>query len=135
MGAKFSLAAHDLDALQQAMVAYEGDTERAINEVLHNEAGSLIYEEINPLINPSGRTFKGHSSSATVSAWPFYDTTKNLAVTVRTKAKWDYLYFPDDGSNTGTHAGNQRFFERGGEKAVPEVAERCMSALTDLWEG
>lgn len=136
MGAEFSIMSGDvIDELAESIAKYEGSSTRAINKVFHEDAGPIIYGEINPLINPSGRTFKGHSSSATVSAWPLYDTSKDLAVTVKTKPKWGYLYFPDDGSNTRKHAGNQRFFERGGEKAVPKVVERCLKVLTEEWKG
>lgn len=135
MAGVFELNENDLESLQQYISRYEGGAENAINEVLHDDAGPLIYGEINPFINPSGRTFKGHSKSARDSAWPRYDTDKNLEITVGTKSKWHYLYFPDDGSNTRKHAGNQRFFERGGEKAVPKVVERCLKVLTEEWKG
>lgn len=135
MGAEFGIDAKDFDKLHQAMADYGGDAEKAVNEVLHNEAGPLVYEEINPLINPSGRKFKGHSKSAKASAWPLYDTSANLAVTVKTKPKWGYLYFPDDGSTTRRHAGNQHFFQRGGDKAAPKIVERCIGVLTEQWKG
>lgn len=135
MGGLFELDAKDLESLQQSISSYEGSAESAINEVLHDDAGPLINEEINPLINPSGRTFKGHSKSAKNSPWPRYDTDKNLEITVGTKSKWHYLYFPDDGSNTRRHAGNQHFFERGAEKAAPKVVARCLDVLTQEWKG
>lgn len=135
MGGAFTLDAKDFDRLQRAIAEYGGDAEGAINEVLHEEAGPLIYEEINPLINPSGRKFKGHSKSAKNSPWPLYDTSANLAVTVKTKSKWGYLYFPDDGSNTRKHVGGQHFFQRGGEKAAPKVVDRCLNVLIDKWKG
>jgi len=134
MGGIFELNANDLESLQQSVSRYEGNAENAINEVLHNDAGPLIYGEINPLINPSGRTFKGHSKSSKDSAWPRYDK-ENLEITVGTKSKWHYLYFPDDGSNTRRHAGNQHFFERGAEKAAPKVVARCLDVLTQEWKG
>ena len=139
MGGVFTLDAGDFDILRQAIADYGGDAEKAINDVLHEEAGPLIYEEINPLINPSNRAFKGHSKSAKDSPWPIYDTSANLAVTVKTKSKWGYLYFPDDGSNVSNPkrraSGNQRFFERGGEKATPKVVARCIEVLNDTWKG
>ncbi|MBQ9785060.1 MAG: hypothetical protein IJW29_06455 [Clostridia bacterium] len=135
MGAEFGIDVKDFDRLQQAIADYGGNAEDAINRVLHEEAGPLIYEEINPLINPSGRKFKGHAKSAKNSPWPLYDTSANLAVTVKTKAKWGYLYFPDDGSNTRKHAGNQHFFQRGGDKAAPKVVDRCLNVLIDEWKG
>lgn len=116
-----------------AAEAYVGDSEEAINRVLHEEAGPLIYIRINPLIHPSGRTFKGHRASATASHWQEYRTGENLAVTVAAEGAYRYLYFPDDGSSSRRHAGNQQFFKRGGEAAVDEIAERCMAALRENW--
>lgn len=129
------LDASAMDALHEKIRAYPGDAERAVNEVMHNEVGPIAYPRINDLINPSGRKFKGHSKSAKASAWQRYDTDKNLSVTVGAKAKWRYLYFPDDGTNTYKHAGNQQFFKRGGEKAMPEIVEALETALTDEWKG
>lgn len=125
----------DAEVLVKAIAQFEGDAEKAINKVLHEEAGPLIYEEINPLINPSGRKFKGHSKSAKNSPWPRYDTDENLEITVGAKSKWHYLYFPDDGTNTQRHSGNQRFFERGGTKAVPKIVARCLTVLNETWKG
>ena len=53
------LDASQVEALASAVSGYGERAEEAINEVLHDEAGPLIYRKINPLIHPSGRTFKG----------------------------------------------------------------------------
>ena len=133
MKAEISLDASDFDRVMAAAKAFPGDAEQAINNVMHNEAGPLVYKRINPLIHPSGRTFKGHSASATASAWPMYDTGENLAVTVKARSRYGYLYFPDDGSNTKRHAGQQHFFRRGAEAATTEIVDRCLTALTREW--
>lgn len=123
----------DFAAVTVAARQYPDNAERAINEVLHNEAGPVIYRGINPLIHASGRTFKGHKASAKVSDWPEYRTNENLAVTVAAKGNYQYLYFPDDGSNTNRHAGNQQFFKRGAESVIPRIVERCVQAITSEW--
>lgn len=133
-GRTLSLDAEQIGDLQVRVAAYGDGAEDAVNDVLHREAGPIIYEEINPLIHPSGRTFRGHTSSATRARWPRYVTDENLAVTVGTTSKWRYLYFPDDGGNTKRHAGGQHFFLRGATAAVPEVLKRCLAALTQEWE-
>lgn len=123
-----------LSTLADAISALGDNAESVINRVLHDEAGPLIYKKINPLIHPSGRTFKGHTASARSSDWPSYLTNRNLSVTVTTKSKFAYLYFPDDGSNSHRHYGNQQFFARGGEDAAQEIADRCVKALLEELE-
>lgn len=131
----FDINADELDRLHQAVGEYPGNAEKAVNEVLHNEAGPVIQRRIDPLIHPSGRTFKGHRKSAKGADWGRYDAKENLTVTVGAKAKYRYLYFPDDGSNTRRHAGNQQFFRRGGEAATPEVVDMCVTAITNELKG
>lgn len=132
-GIVFGMDAASLEAVQDAIRAFPGDAESAINSVMHGEAGPMIYRRINPLINPSGRTFKGHRASAKSSDWPFYDVSENLAVTVKAQGSFGYLYFPDDGSDTRRHAGGQEFFRRGGEQAAQEVVDACLGAISREW--
>lgn len=132
-GGIFGMDAAPLMAMQEAIRAFPGDAESAINSVMHGEAGPMIYRRINPLINPSGRTFKGHRASARASDWPSYDVSENLAVTVRAQGSFGYLYFPDDGSTTRRHAGGQEFFRRGGEQAAREVVDACLGAISREW--
>lgn len=132
MSETFSLDASDFERLQQSMEDFGEGSGQVITEALH-ESGPVIYERINPLIHPSGRTFKGHRSSATQSAWPTYVTNESMAVTVTARGKWHYLYFPDDGSNTDRHAGMQDFMMRGAQDAAPEIIERCLGALMQEW--
>lgn len=132
-GGIFAMDATPLAAMHDAIRAFPGDAESAINSVMHGEAGPMIYRRINPLINPSGRTFKGHRASAKASDWPSYDVSENLAVTVKAQGSFGYLYFPDDGSDTRRHAGGQEFFRRGGEQAAQEVVDACLGAISREW--
>lgn len=131
----FEVDAASLEPLMRRIESAGEMAESVVNGVLHEEAGPIIYRRINPLIHPSGRTFKGHRASAASSDWTHYDIGKNLAVTVRTKSRFNYLYFPDDGSNTRHHFGNQEFFRRGGEASVDEIVSRCMAAIDKELEG
>lgn len=85
MSGNVSLSAREFDRLMAAAQAYPENAEKAINDVLHKQAGPLISQRINPLIHPSGRTFKGHRASAVASDWPRYDIDENLAVSVGRK--------------------------------------------------
>lgn len=126
----FSLNAEQLQQLTNSMEAYEGKAGEVINEVLHKQGAELIMENILPLIHSSGRTWKGKKKSATV-ADPFKSDDEPLAVVVKSKAAYGYLYFPDDGTNTKCHAGEQYFMQRGAEAAAPDILELCVIKLTE----
>jgi len=64
MPAKFKIDISEADNLVQAMKDYEGDVEKVINDVLHNEAGSIMQESIKRLIPTSGRTWLGKKRPA-----------------------------------------------------------------------
>ena len=134
MSSWFALDAPAFDEVIAAAMAFGDGADKVIERTLHEEAGREIYERINPLIHPSGRTFKGHRASARASDWPTYDKG-SMSVTVAARCEWHYLYFPDDGSNTRRHAGNQRMFERGAEQATQRVADMCIENLMETWEG
>lgn len=118
------------ERLQEAMQAYQGKTEEAINDVLHNEAGQLIHDAVKRLIPRSNRDWKGKKKPAATSNSLLVAGT-NLSVTVKTKTAYNYLYFPNDGSNTRRHVGQQFFFERGGESQTDEVINRCIARLVN----
>ena len=67
---------------------------------------------------------------------PFTENTgEELAVTIKTKPKYDYLYFPDDGSNTRRHVGNQQFMRRGAEKSRDRIIDICVGRLAQEFGG
>jgi len=127
----FHLDVYQMDRLISALHDFEGDTESAINDVLHNEAGDLAQEAIRRLMPTSGKRWKGKRPPAKTSKSMRNDKA-NLEVTVRNTSYYDYLYFPNDGSNTRRHAGQQFFFERGGESVVDDIIRRCIDRLSFL---
>ena len=130
---KFDLNTEGFDDLYQAMQDFQGNVEEEINDVLHNEAGDLIEEAIYRLMPVSGARWKGKKKGAK-SAKSLMQVKENLSITVKSKTAYNYLYFPDDGSNTQKHVGNQQFFKRGGESQVDEIKDRCISRLVNAIE-
>lgn len=124
----------DVDKLQQAVKDFAGNAEEAINEVLHGEGGALIQEAIQRLIPVSGRKRWKGKAPAAASSNSLRIIPANLAVTVTTAKRYQYLYFPNDGTNTRRHAGQQFFFERGGEAVKDDIIDRCVSKLTNNFE-
>ena len=133
-GASWTVDATQIDRLMEAATIWPRVSEDAINEVLHGEGATLIGESIDQLVPESGRRFKGHTSGAKGSNWQSYDM-KNLSVTVAARGKRGYLYFPDDGTNTRRHAGNQQFFRRGAEAATDDVVDLCVDEMIMRMEG
>lgn len=126
----FEIHIKDMDTIFERIQAAGERSEGIINDVLHEYGGGKIEEKIMPLIPASGRKWKGKKKEAR-SAQPFRQEKGNLSVTVKTKYGYHYLYFPDDGSNTIKHRGNQRFMYRGAEQALPEILEQCTAKLTE----
>ena len=125
-----TLNAESFAELEKAMVDYQGNTEKTINDVLHNEASPLIQDAVRRLIPESKKTWKGKKAAA-VDGRSLTDVKENLSVTVKTTKQYQYLYFPDDGTNTRRHVGNQQFFQRGGESQIDEITNRCINRLTE----
>lgn len=133
MSGPIMLNAEELDRLQKALENFPGNSERAINEVLHGEGGTLIQESIRRLIPVSGKTWRGKAAPAK-SGKSLMLVPGNLSVTTKSTKKYHYLYFPDDGTNTRRHVGNQQFFPRGAENAVPEVVDMCIENITNKFK-
>lgn len=133
----FKLDTQQFDALQRAIQLYSGDAERTVNDVLHNEGGKLINDEIMRLLPESGRTWNGKRKAAK-RAKPFSQKNENLAVIVRTVYAYHYLYFPDDGTNTKNHIGYRgrprEFMYKGAENKTGEIIDRCINRLIQRWE-
>jgi tartrate dehydratase alpha subunit/fumarate hydratase class I-like protein len=123
----------DFDRLQNAMKEYSGNVEEAINEVLHNEAGADIEEAVRRLMPVSGRRWKGKKPAAK-TAKSLRQLPANLSITVKSAKSYQYLYFPNDGGSTNNHAGQQFFFEKGGEIVTPKVVDRCITKLIENFE-
>lgn len=127
---RFSVNAEDFERLQKAVQSFPGDAEAAINEVLHGYGADTISERIRKYMPVSDKKKGAHA----VDAKSLRHTDGNLSTTVRTTNKYHYLYFPDDGTNTRRHVGNQQFFLRGAEDASGEIVDACLEKITKTFE-
>lgn len=118
----------DFERVESAIKKYQGNAEDAINEVLHNEASDLIQESIRLLMPVSGRTWRKKKPAAK-TAKSLGEQKFNLAIVVKAEKAYQYLYFPDDGTNTRRHVGNQQFFLKGAELKKDEIINRCVERL------
>lgn len=123
-----------VEALQAAMEEYEGAAGPLIDEVLHGEGADYIKSEIAMLIPSSGRHWKGKAAPAS-AAMPAHFSQDNgtLSVTIAARGRYGYLYFPDDGSNSMRHQGDQGFMQRGAENATSKIIDLCVGRLVDAF--
>lgn len=105
---------------------------KVINDVLHdNDTAEGVIYAIKSLMPNSRRDWKGKPENAIFSDCFISDTSELLTLTIKTKKPYNYLYFPDDGSNTKNHQGNQHFMKRGADASVSSIAQLCAAQLTD----
>lgn len=126
--ARFDLDTKEVERLFNTVKNFPGNAEKSINDVFHNDAPPIVSEEIKRLMPVSGKTWKGKAPAAK-TAKSLTDEKANLSFTVKTTGKYHYLYFPDDGTNTRRHVGNQQFFKRGGENKQTEIVDRCINRI------
>lgn len=129
----FRLDASDFGRLEEAMKQYRGDAVATINDVLHNQGGQLIHDEIKRLMPISGKRWRGKKAPAKTGK-SLNIVGGNLSVTVSAKKTYQYLYFPDDGTNTKRHVGNKQFFAKGGENMKEEILDLCIGRLVNEFE-
>lgn len=131
---KLELSHEEFDRLTEFLQGYQMRAVKHINDVLWNEGATLIQTGIQQLLPESGRTWRGKKPAAKRAA-PFTVTDKAaLTVEVGTKYAYHYLYFPDDGSTTRKHAGNQQFMLRGAEMQQPQILDLCVNRLVNEFE-
>lgn len=124
---RITIDENDLLQLTEKMKDFQGNAEEVINDVLHNFGGGAIQERIYrlmPVSNKKKGTHAKHSAS-------LRSINANLSVTVTTTKRFQYLYFPDDGTTTRRHVGNQQFFKSGGEAVKSEIVEKCIEQLVN----
>lgn len=132
--AGFGLEYDGVDKLIERMQQFGTGSGQIVDGVLHQKAGRMIDQAIMMILPVSGRTWKGKKTAASRTK-PFQQTDGSLSVTIRSKTPYNYLYFPDDGSNTKKHRGDQQFMKRGAENEKADIIDLCISALLDKFEG
>lgn len=129
--ARFTIDDKQFEALASRIKAYGDGAEDVINDEFEAFGVPTVKKDIQELIRPSGRRWKGKKASA-ATGQPFQHKMGNLSFIINSKSAYNYLYFPNDGSNTKRHAGGQNFMMRGAESAAPPIIERVTARLTDF---
>ena len=125
-----------VDRITGAMEAYGAEAERVVNDVIHGEGALEIRRRIANLLPESGRKWRGKQRPARTAMPAAFDQDEDvLAVTIAARDHYHYLYFPDDGSNTRRHVGNQQFMLRGAEAAADKIIDICLGRLAEAFGG
>lgn len=141
MAAVFTLDDAAFERMNAAIQSYGANADTVISKYLDEEGSKEIFQGITALLPASGRTWKGKKAAAQVAASSnptkvFRSEVSVLTLTVKSRNPYNYLYFPDDGSNTIDHWGNQKFMlsgaEAASEKIIDGVIERLTSELEEL---
>lgn len=128
----WTVDAGELDQLAEAMQQFGEGSGQIVDEVLHGEGAEEIKQRIAALLPASGRTWRGKAAPAR-AAMPgrFSQDNGSGEVTIAARGRYGYLYFPDDGSSTEHHAGNQQFMQKGAASAADKVIELCLGKLVE----
>lgn len=135
MSEALSINYEEINALQQVLQDFGDNAYKTVNSVLHSSAIPIIENNIQLLLPSSGRKWKGKVTAASSTNPLRDDTNELLSVTIRSKTPYNYLYFPDDGSNTDRHQGNQHFMQRGADNSHNRIAELCTAKLLENFKG
>ena len=134
MSVEFKSDTTAIDRLKVTIQQYQANAEDTINSYLHSEGAEIFKDSIESLLPVSGRKWRGKKAQAQGSA-PFQNTTsENLAITIKNKSQWQYLYFPDDGEDTKRHQGNQQFMIRGVNQKQDIVVDNLIDRLINTFE-
>lgn len=129
MSVRFEFDYAQLSELEQKMARLPDRMEAVINDTLHVQGIKIATEEITKLIPVSRQNGRVRNKNhAKMSSWS-KSQKHNLGFTITTKGgaakkngSFGYLVFPNEGR--GPHnLVEQRFMERGLEKAVPKILE------------
>lgn len=140
--AEFSLEDAAFERMASAIKEYGAAAEDMISKYLLTPGADQIERGIAQFLPTSGRTWKGKKPAAktTATATPNevfqreMSKKEVLTLIIRTKEPYHYLYFPDDGSDTLRHWGDQQFMLAGAESASKEIINGAIERLTSELE-
>ena len=132
-GVDFSLKEEDLERIQEAIMDFEDDAEKVINDCLANEAKDKFITSINNLIPVSNKNKKQHAKTSN----PLDGKVRNnLTLWIHTKTKYNYLYFPQNAEGTSKGKSPNNFMEKGidaeYDNVVNEILEKLQRRMEEI---
>lgn len=130
-GVDFSLKEEDLGRIQEAIINFNDDAERVINDCLANEVRDKLITSITNLIPVSDKNKKQHAKTSN----PLDGKVRNnLTLWIHTKPKYNYLYFPQNAEGTSKSNSPNDFMEKGIDAEYDNVVNIMLDKLQNRLE-
>lgn len=127
MSAKFSIDTAQVEAYQKNIERLPDVAEKIINRDLDKVVSPVMQKSILGLMPISKRKKLHAKLYKSING----DTKENLTLTLKPKAKYKYLVFPDLGVGTSKKKMPQKFMERGVEQKVNYSIEELNKSLIE----
>lgn len=122
--ATFELKKEDIERINKAISTFPDNVEVAINTYLSNQGKNKMVNSMENLI-PISKRDKDHAKGSN----PFRTDLFNLGLTIRTKTKYNYLYFPQMGEGTSKNKGPNDFMQDGLDSIYDNVVNDMLDAI------
>lgn len=130
--AKLEMSYEKYEQLIRAAEGMQGNMEEAINEALRSsQIKNWMINSITEFTPMSTAKIRPWHPRHARGADPYKEKYENLSIVIKSKTAFNYLYFPDDGSNTKRHQGMQQFMLHGAEAVSDQVADEIVDRIVE----
>lgn len=124
--AVFTINDQDMLTIKETIASYEGNAEQVINDFLMNEAAETFESSIIDFIPVSKVQKKNHARDSKPLR---HDQKYNLELIIRTKTKYNYLYFPQSAEGTSKGKTENDFVQKGIDREYSNVINQLIDKL------
>lgn len=119
----------DIERLEDTISRLGDMAEETVNKILHGEGAEMVKKDLTRFV-PVSQKSKVHAKSS--DPWNIKDI--NLGLQVKTRLKFHYLVFPDEGRGIRNPV-KQDFTGQGLEKAQPSLIQELQQKIIQEIEG
>lgn len=128
--AKFELKSEDIQKISDSISKFPSDAEDTINSYLHGPGKEKMIKSMENIIPISERKKKHAKGNS-----PLRSNTFNLGLTIRTKTKYNYLYFPQMAEGTSKKNSPNDFMQKGLDSIYDSVVNDMIDKITNKIQG
>lgn len=122
----FTIDDNDMLTIQQRIKEFQGDAEKTINDFLMNEASETFKTSIINFIPVSKAKKRKHAKTSDPLE---HKQERNLELIIKTKTKYNYLYFPQNAEGTSKHNAPNDFVQKGVDREYDNVINSLLDKL------